>query len=453
MTSLFADTFAPATKEDWLQQVRKDLKDPTIYEALRWQTPEGFVLDPYYTAGDVSPQLLSANQAAQKGQPGWLNTPEVAAGSDIAAANRQAREALDKGADAIVFDLTTQTGFPAGLLSRLLQGIKLSDTPVYFRSLTPDLLPDLRRIAPYQLKGGLLIDPVTVYLQTGNVPAATTAGTLAEATRLTADSPQFRSVCAGSTVFHNAGATATQELAFLLSSLADTYDLLTEAGLPVEQALDKTMLSVSVGTSYFPEIAKLRALRVLWYRFAGAYGVSVPQPFIHAQTSTFYDAAVTPYTNLLRATTEAMAAVVGGADLLTVHPYDTVSGTPDAFSERIARNVSVLLKEEAHLDKVADPAAGAWYIEQATDLLVQSAWALFVTTEQQGGLLAGIANGSIQAQLQAAYDARIAAMHNGSIMVGVNKFRFDEGNQPAPHPPAYPNSLIPDRRLAAAFEQ
>ncbi|OIN56582.1 methylmalonyl-CoA mutase family protein [Arsenicibacter rosenii] len=453
MTSLFADIFAPASRQDWLRQVQKDLKDPNGYEGLRWQTPEGFVLEPYYTAEDVSPQTVSAIQAAQKQLPGWLNTPEITPSADIPAASQQAREALDKGADAILFTLPAFTPLSAASVSRLLQGIKLSDTPVYFRALTPAFLPALRQIAPYQLKGGLLIDPVAVYLQTGEIPAAATARALTEASLLTSDSPQFRTICASSHVFHNAGANATQELAFLLSSLADTCDLLTEAGLSIGQVFEKTVLSVSVGTSYFSGIARLRALRVLWQRFVSAYGMAAPPAFIHVQTSTFYDAAVTPYTNLLRATTEAMSAVMGGADLLTVHPYDTVYQAPDAFSERIARNVSVLLKEEAHLDKVADPSAGAYYIEQATDALVQSAWALFMATEQQGGLLAGVANGYIQEQLQASYDARVAELNEGKIMVGVNKFRYDEGALPAPPPPAFPNALIPDRRLAAAFEK
>ncbi|RYE53550.1 MAG: hypothetical protein EOP18_08925, partial [Rhizobiaceae bacterium] len=178
---------------------------------------------------------------------------------------------------------------------------------------TTGLIKALRLVAPYQLKGGLLTD---------------ISDSTAEATRLTADSPQFRTLCINTHAFHNAGATATQELAFTLASLADAYDRLTESGLTIEQLVPKTMLSVSVGTSYFMEIAKLRALRVLLARFTSAYSSASFLPFfIHSQTSTFYEAKATPNTNLLRATTESMAAVIGGCDALTVHPFDTVLGT------------------------------------------------------------------------------------------------------------------------------
>lgn len=441
MNPLFTDPFPAANKSAWLAQVAKDLKDPNAYESLRWPSPEGFTLEPYYTADDLTTLPLADVQAAQKQVPGWLNTPEIV-DSDAKAVNEQARKVLSQGADSVIL-----TGDALPSLSWLLNGIKLSDTPVFFR-LTADpaaFVRALTTVAPYQLKGGLLTE---------------TSAATAEATRLTLDSPQFRTVCISSHAFHNAGATATQELAFALARLADAYDQLTDAGLTPEQLVPKTMLSVSVGTSYFGEIAKLRALRVLLDRFLNAYGqipslIKDTSPFIHAQTSTFYDATATPYTNLLRATTEALAAVIGGCDALTVHPYDTVLEAPTDFSARIARNVSVLLKEEGYLDKTADPAAGSYSVETLTHQLAEAAWALFLQVEQMGGLTKAFERGFVQTEIERSYRAKVEAVRNGRVLVGVTKFRFDEGETPKPD--SYSKNLfglgnLPDRRLAEEFE-
>lgn len=454
----------PTNFSDWQQQVRRELKDERADEGLRWATPEGFTLEPYYTADALIGLPLDTIQSSQRSDAGWLNAPERVV-QDAAQTNASLRQALDGGAESLV--LTMPDAVDQSQLTRLLKDIKLSETPVFFRTDQPDaLLNALQPVAPYQWRGGLLSDPIaqyvrtgyihtgyihTGYIRTGLVPQAQQT---ADATRLAANAPRFRTICASSHVFHNAGATATQELAFLLGNLTDQYDALTDAGFSIDELVSRTILSVSVGTSYFLEIAKLRALRVLWFRLMGYYKqASVPAPYVHAQTSTFYDAKATPNTNLLRSTTEAMAAVIGGADVLTVHPFDALLTTPSAFSERIARNVSVLLKAESYLDKVADPSAGSYYIETMTHQLVEDAWALFLTVEQQGGLLAGLSSGWIGEQIEQAWQAKVEAVRQGRVLVGVTKFRFDEltasvSSAGAPEQ----TGLLPDRRLAAEFE-
>lgn len=457
MEPLSHPTFPPTDKAAWLTQVQKELKDPSAYEGLRWHTDEGFTVEPYYTADDLPPLFsaqswLPANQSVQKQTPGWLNTPQYTLTDAPQTDNGILGDALTRGADALVLAVPGAVDVAVQPLSRLLNGIKLSDTPVFFRLDTADavvFVTTLKTVAPYQLRGGLL----------------TAVGVdMAEATRLTADSPHFRTVCASSHDFHNAGATATQELAFTLATLADTYDTLTDAGLTIDQFIPKTMLSVSVGTSYFPEIAKLRALRVLFSRFVSHYPSSINQYslFIHAQTSAFYDAASTPYTNLLRATTEAMAAVVGGCDALTVRPYNAViepqAGVSDqAFADRVARNVSVLLSEESYLGNVADPSAGSYYVEMLTQQLTEAAWALFLAVEQRGGFAKAFASGFIGDEIGRAYRAKVDAVRQGRVLVGVTKFRHDEGGnatiklvRPEKDPAGFGH--LPNRRLTEAFE-
>ncbi len=428
-----------------MTQVQKELKNESTYESLQWQTDEGIVTEPYYTAAELSDLPLDTIQKAQKTVPGWLNAPEYQV-TDEKSTNVQIKEARSQGADAIVLDLPAANTNVA----QLLNGIKLSETPVFFRAAasTGDpvtFIKTLQNIAPYQLKGGLLMDSTDA---------------IAEITRLTADSPQFRTVCTTSHVFHNAGATAAQELAFTMAALADTYNDLIERGLSPEQLIQKTILSVSVGTSYFLEIAKLRALRVLLNRFLSAYDPDLPPApcpvLVHCQTSTFYDAAVTPYTNLLRATTEAMAAVIGGCDVLTVHPYNTILNTTvesgdHVFAERIARNVSILLKDESHLDKVADPAAGSYYVENLTHQLTEAAWLLFTKVKEDGGYRKVLLSGFIQHEIEQSYQARLEAIRTGKVLVGVTKFRSDETT--AEKKTLSPeNSLFPRHRLAENFE-
>ena len=441
MPTLFSTPFPPATNADWTAQVQKDLKDPHAPETLRWQSPEGFLVELYCTADALSSLPLSQLQAAQKDTPGWLNTPEYAVDSgNEKAINAALRDALLNGANALLLNLSG-----AANLALLLNGIKLSDTPVYFRLAgnVPQFMTTLRQLTPYQIRGGLL--------------AAISSDVLA-INALTADSPHFRTITADAGMFHNAGATATQELAFTLARLADTYDELTNAGLTMDELVPNTMISLAVGTSYFPEIAKLRALRVLWQRFIRHYSlVTSHSLFIHATTSPFYEATATPYTNLLRATTEAMAAVIGGADALTVRPYDAVltastGGAQTEFSQRIARNVSSLLSEESYLDKVADPAAGSYYIETLTHQLTEAAWAQFLTVEAMGGLAKATTSGYVRRELDMAYRAKKQAVTDGRVLVGVTKFRHDEAGDGTPA--RLPEDLLKvgGCRLAEDFE-
>lgn len=440
MEPLSKHLFLSADKDAWMAQVQKELKNESVYESLQWQTEDGFLVEPYYTAADLDSLPLETIQKAQKTYPDWLNTP----GYQVTAEktdNVVLRNALTQGAEALLLNLSA-----SGLnIAQLLNGIKLSETPVFFRindSAYTDpvtFIKGLQTVAPYSLKGGLF---------------AEVSDKTAEVTQLTANSPQFRTVYISSHSFHNAGATASQELAYTVASLADAYDKLTDSGLTLEQLVPKTIFSLSIGTSYFLEIAKLRALRVLLFRVLAAYKpsfLSSSSFFIHCQTSAFYDATVTPYTNLLRATTEAMAAVIGGCDALTVQPYDAVVGIPDEFSTRIARNVSILLKQESHFDKVADPSAGSYYVESLTNQLIESAWPLFLDVEKRGGLAKAMTDGYIQSEIEQAYRAKVESVHNGKVLVGVTKFRPEETGVKTR--PISPNTnLLPTHRLAEEFE-
>lgn len=424
---LFSE-FSSADKAAWKQQAVKDLKGKDFDANLQWVTAEGLVVEPYYAAEDLTDERLSEVQSVQQKPIGWLNQPVIVYENEKET-NAKMKAILQKGADALVLDLSLDEVGEIEF-SKLFNGLKLSEVPVYFQTNGQEtsVMTALQKFIPYQMKGGFADDGLARWMTVGSLPESYFEE-LAALVKTTQSSPQFRTVCASSHPFHNAGANAVQELAFTLASAVTYMDKLTDLGLKPEEVSTKLYFSVSVGTNYFMEIAKLRALRYLWDLINDQWSIVNGQCFIHAQTSTFYSSAITPDSNMLRATTEAMSAVMGGCNALTVHAYDKSLKTPDDFSERIARNISTLLKEEAHLDKAVDPAAGSYYLEHLTLQLVDAAWALFLEVEEKGGLMAAFEENFIQNQIQVNFEATLSALQtNKRVMIGVNKFRVEEVN-------------------------
>ena len=426
--SLFSE-FAPSNLNAWKKQAIKDLKEKDFDATLLWHTPEGISVWPYYTSENIDNERLPALQVVQKQKMGWLNQPVVVFDGNEINTNAQIISILQKGAEAILLDFGN-VSIADIALSKLLHGLKLSDTPVVFRAYgqETELTAALQNFIPYQMKGGLAHDALAHWTQTGQLPShwAQQTAALIDSTN---NSPLFRTLCVQSHALHNAGANAAQELAFVLASATTYLDKLTDLGVGIEKILPKLYFSISVGTNYFMEMAKLRALRYLWAVMSKQWptpaNYQLPAAFIHAQTSTFYNTAAAPYTNLLRATTEAMSATVGGCDALTVLPYNEIANVPDNFADRIARNVSVLLKEESHLDKTADAVAGSYFIENLTLQLIDAAWALFLEVEKKGGFLAAFEQNFVQTQIRQTYERKRQNMiTNAEIMVGVNKYQM-----------------------------
>jgi len=381
--SLFSE-FTSTNKFAWQQQAIKDLKGKDFDETLLWKTEAGLTVEPYYTAEDLTDERLIAIRNIQPKTNTWFNQSVIRYSSEKET-NSLIISTLKKGTDALYLDLSL-IDITTISLPKLLNSIKLSETPVVFQTnaQSAELLSALAQFIPYQMKGGLADDGLARWMTQG-VWAENYFETLSIHLRNTQNSPYFRTIGINVSVYHNAGANAVQELAFALASAVTYIDKLTDLGMTFEDVSAKISFTVSVGTQYFLEIAKLRALRYLWMRICTAYEAPLPYCHIQAHTSTFYDAAITPNTNMLRATTEAMSAVIGGCDVLTVHAFDATFKESDEFSERIARNISTLLKDEAHLDKTADPAAGSYFIENLTLQLIDAAWTLFLEVESKGG--------------------------------------------------------------------
>ncbi len=257
--------------------------------------------------------------------------------------------------------------------------------------------------------------------------------------------PNVRSVSADTTVYHNEGTNAVQELAYALALAAK----FAEQEESFEAFSKKFFVSFAIDTQFFTEIAKLRAFKVLWKAFSSAYGVTdhVKIPTV-AETSLRSFSKLDVYVNLLRSSNEALSGLIGGADLFTVHPHDVLTKPTDQ-SIRIARNVSLILKEETNVLKVKDPAGGSYFIESLTADFVKEAWALFLDIQAAGGIDEYTASGKLAEEVEASYQKRIkAAQTRKQSLIGTNIYA-----NPADILEQDTNPLFADiKRIAAPFE-
>lgn len=455
MTENFFDEFLKSSKKNWETQVIKDLKGKKFDETLVWKTLEEISVQPYYSEEDLANLSLKEVQQSQSGKKtsNWQNRP-ITKFSQEKSTNNLVLDILGNGADAVVIDFgeadISQVDFV-----KLLDRIKLSDTPVYFQTTDIDaLITALGKYIHYQPKGGLIFDSLGDFFTGKSKIDDATWESTKKTLAYCASYPAFTAITIRSDVFHNAGANAVQELAFILASATTYLDRLTALGLSIEQVAPKIEFSLAIGTNYFMEIAKIRSLRFLWSKILEAYQCAITSCQINCQTSYFYDSTLDAHTNMLRATTEAMSAVIGGCDSLTTHGYNAVLDSNDnEMSERIARNISVLLSDESYLGKSIDVSAGSYYIENLTNDLSAKAWDLFLTVEQKGGILQAFEDEFIQTEIAKAYQQKVEALQNGKIMVGVNKF-ISPNDTPkqtptqaitAPH-------FLSNRRIASIFE-
>ncbi len=451
--------FPQVTKKDWSNQVSKDLKGKDFNETLVWQSLEGFAIQPYYAEEDLENLPVNAIQAAQKNDKSlvWQNRSEISY-SNSKETNSLIVSALKEGVDVVEIDLEAAEISEQDLI-KLLNNVKLSETPIYFKTpFCESLLTNLQKFVHYQPKGGFSNDILSNYFSGKSASITDSAWESTKKLLLqTSNYPAFRALAIESHVFHNAGANAVQELAYSLASAVTYLDKLTDLGLKIEHIIPKIEFSISIGTNYFIEIAKIRALRYLWSNILDSYNCSssLKTCLVHAKTSTFFNSTLSPYTNMLRATTEAMSAAVGGCDSLTVMAYD------EAFEEkenadlgkRIAKNVSILMKEEAHFDKTNDPSAGSYYIENLTFQLAKSAWDLFLQVENMGGILSSFEQGFIQESIEKSYKNQVNSLQNGKIMIGVNKFREElKDIQKSDNQGVIKGKYLKNRRLSEIFE-
>jgi methylmalonyl-CoA mutase len=435
LEKLFKDFKACRTKEAWMEEVLKDLKGKP-YEKIWWKTYEGFELEPYYKGFEVENidlkddfpgkfPYLRSNKPLKK-ENSWTIRQEIS-NRDPNKAAEMITEAVKGGAEGI--DLKLNCMLTSGKaaceckcsckkensrgiiinkkteLSKLLKPVNNSKTSVNIEAgvASAELFSMIKDLLNEKSKGSIDNDPLKELALNGEF--AKGEKKRFEEAKIIFDScrdfPEFKGLVISNGHFHDSGATIVQKIAYLLST-AVYYKEKIAKDMTFGDFTKNIGVSHAIGQYYLLEIAGLRALRSLWSNLCVAYDKKGGNQSvdIHAVTGLFNKTVFDPHVNMLRTATEAMSAIIGGCNSLTVLPYDVCIGEPDSFSCRIARNTQLVLKEEAHLDKFVDPSEGSYYIVKATDLIAKEAWKLFQKIEAEGGIFESLKRGEIQKELE-----------------------------------------------------
>lgn len=364
------EKFNTVSHQDWLDKITIDLKGKDFKDTLVWKTAEGIDVQPFYnsTPANFVPTPIKAADV-------WMIRETVTI-STFEAANKKALLALKGGANSLLFigEVNTQQE-----MDLLLTGIQTEIIELHFYNSTPQLTSsfvDLR-------SGSISYDVLGEHLHSKTVHLTQEMDGLAT---MTSKNNSIKTITVKGNYFSARGANLIEEIAFTLAEGVEYLNVLTEKGLAPKLIASKMQFDLGIGNNYFFEIAKIRAIRILWNTILEQYHVEDSTVYIHSETSIYKASEEDKNYDILRNTTRAMAAIIGGCNSLTVHPHDSSDQKLD-FSNRIGRNIQHLLKEEAFFDKVANPADGAYYIEQLTDEIATKSWKLFQEVEAQGGFL------------------------------------------------------------------
>ena len=474
---LFAE-FPAVSTEAWDAAITVDLKGADYERKLVWRTNEGFNLRPYYRAENLEGLETLGTQAGEfpylrgvSGDNSWL-THQTIAVKCSKAANEAALKMLNAGVDSLGFCLSEE--LTAEQLDELLAGVVLSAVELTFcgkgagKAVALVLAKaEKEGVAKEDLRANFCIDPIVKHLSQKGAWCEECEGgkcltKIADLVKATAEYKGVRVVNVSANVFSDSGSTIVEELGFGLSVAHEYLVRLMEAGLTVDQAAKKIRFTFAVTSNYFVEMAKFRAARMLWANIVKKYEPACDcscKMFVHARTSAWNQTVYDPYVNMLRGTTEAMSAAIAGVHSLEVLPFDYAYTTPTEFSERIARNQSLLLKHESHFDQVIDPAGGSYYIETLTKSVADEAWKLFLELEEKGGYVEAFKNGYVVERVKASAAAKDKAIATRrQILLGANQYpNFNEVADAAvtaeavTRPAAEGNVLVPYRG-AMSFE-
>lgn len=407
--------FPPVSTATWEEAIRKDLKGADYAKKLIWRTEEGLAVKPYYRAEDTA-ELKFPNAApgafpfarGTSAAGGWRIREEIGA-VHPEEANRAAHAALHAGAEEIAFRSVAID--KASDLEILLAG--LDEIPAHFENAGES---QLRLLIQY-LNGQQRTAPVS----TGWNPLAN-PDFAAEV--IAAAPPALIPFTIHGEEFEESGATAVEETGFTLAAAIDFLAGMRERKVDADRAASSLTFSFAIGANYFFQIAKLRAFRMMWAQAVESFGGSCQsaKARIHARTSRWNETIYDPHVNILRGTTEAMSAILGGADSVSVAPFDECYKAPDEASQRLARNTQIILKKEALLAHVADPGAGSYCLEVITDFLAREGWKTMQKIEAAGGYRKAVADGLIAQALEKSLAAKEAAVASRRRLVtGTNQ--------------------------------
>ena len=443
-----AEDFPDASYEDWVAEVERVLKGAPFDKKMFHRTYEGVTLKPIYTPQDWSaegdpsgmPGHMPFSRAgfADGASVGGWDVRQEHAHPDLTVTNAAIRADLERGGSSVLLRLDRagqdgQDGDAAGDLAgdgglmvysvadldAALAEVDLTRTPVVMQSggqflLGAGLLIGVwckRGITARAARGNFGADPLGALAATGSLPCSIDSALdqLADLVAYSAKTyPAVRSVRIDTAPYHMAGASEAQDLAAAMATGVAYLRALVDRGVAVDEACKQIAMVLPVSCDQFMGIAKLRAARKLWARIAEVAGASegARALALEARTDDRMMTRHDPWVNMLRTTVACFSAGVGGAEAITVQPFDAALGLPDDFSRRIARNTQVMLMEETHASHVIDAGGGSWYVESLTDELAEAAWSQFRAIERAGGITEALTSGSIAEQIAATRTAR-----------------------------------------------
>ena len=405
--NLFND-FEPVSSKQWKQQIQFELKGADYNETLVWNSPEDIKVKPFYHSDEAIPSAAVATKASA------FKICQDIFVHDLDKSIWRANDSISRGAESIRFSIDDEKID----VTKLLESLPLEKVSVYFdlNFLSIDFVKQIDKVAS-EKKAAIYcnLDPIGHLAQDGNWFKNSDKDNFETLNRISkeADSVSLISIDAG--LYQNAGANIVQQIAYSLSHANEYLNRVPEIKKPM-------VFQVAVGTNYFFEIAKLRALRLLFSIIAKEYGHDPDCHIIATPTKrnkTIYDYNV----NMLRTTTECMSAVLGGADAIANLPYDVLYHKSNEFGERISRNQLLVLKNESYFDKVDNPADGSYYIESLTQQMAEKALALFKEIEANGGFLVKLGEGNIQKKITESAEKEQQLFDSGKeVLLGTNKY-------------------------------
>ena len=465
--------FEAASYDDWGEAARASLRGVAL-ESLIARSYEGIDIQPLPHADSERGATLPGQFPTRRGtdyraRP-WLiaNEIDIADPDDF---NAALRDSLANGQTAIILRDSLQVE-SARDMQRALAGIDLGRFPVFIRGDGPTPIIRYRLIQTLlrkdifrELTGCVGYDPLASLARTGAMRADAFERLAVIVEDAGKYAMQLGSVSVDATAYHDAGANAVQELAIALATGVEYLRTPGASGLNVSLVADKIHFQLGIGENFFMEMAKFRAIKSLWAQVLRAYGLAHERQrlWLHARSGLRNKTRRDRHVNLLRLTSEALAAALGGVDSICLPAFDAPLGASDVFSRRLSRNLQLILQEEMQLARLIDPAGGAWHVESLTDQLARRAWASFQDIEAQGGLLASLRTGAIQAEIEAVAERRRQDLASGeSILVGANAYVDEAETPPKPQRPQAPDSgdledgirikPLQPLRLAEAFE-
>jgi methylmalonyl-CoA mutase len=466
-----SSVFSYPTYEQWKVEAEKLLKGAPFEKIMKTDTVEGITLEAIYNVSDLDSldfvegkpgmfPYIRGNTGTRRVVKGWDVQQEVVA-RDLVEWNKIVIADLKKGQTSFSLNLNADVNYTD--LQTALSDIPIAD--VHFDiSVVGDILNFFNLFEKYlyerqidikKLSGSITTDVFRSFAEKNTSPAETSK-ILDDIATISKKTTNLKTISIDICGFNNLGSSATQDIGLMAAMVVYYTEAMVSRGLTPDEAFSQMTFRFAVNSNMFMEIAKLRAARFVFAKLSEAYKVKPENAKmrLHVQTSEYTKTFFDPWVNILRTTTEAFSAIIGGCDSLHVTPFDIAIQTPDEFSRRIARNQQLVLLHESHLNAVNDPAGGSYYVEALTNKIVKKGWEYFLQIESSGGVMENLINGKLLEQMNHSHEYRLKnAETRKDAIVGTSTFpNLAEKRFSGEQIPQKSTNSYAKRRLSESFE-